>query len=407
VKIAVCFQILCTIAMLTTAVSGSPALVRPQRTITINGSDTMVILNREWAAEYTKQKPSVKFEVIGGGSGLGIEALMEGKTDIAAASRPMKESEALAFERKRGVRPRELVVGLDGVAVYLHNHNPVNNLTLAQLSGILRGEIRNWKEVGGLDRRIDVYNRDRFSGTRAFVQGHVLGGASFTSLAHEVSSTALLTACVSRSQGAIGYGGVAYSQGAHIIRLAAESGEIGIWPSRENVTSGAYPLSRALYFYLDPTSVSEELQAFLDWVMSPEGQEIVTLVGYYPASSAPSFPAEGDSPKSGKVIRLTPESMERNGFEISIASEEVEGGLDPDRARVLVRFEPTGTSIRRVRSITLSIGQYADVPLVLDAEGRASFILRKPLLRTTSILLEERDRPAKGARWILPLAEFL
>ena len=171
--------------------------------VTIHGSDTMLILNKELAAVYNRRNTPLKFNIVGGGSELGIKALLEGKTDIAATSRAMKESEKAAFEQRTGKRPMEIVIALDVIGVYVHNNNPVTRLTLSQLKGILAGEIRNWRDVGGLDRRINFYNRDRNSDTRVFIRDHMLAGKPFSTLAREVSSTSMVAACVARNQGAI------------------------------------------------------------------------------------------------------------------------------------------------------------------------------------------------------------
>jgi phosphate transport system substrate-binding protein len=384
--------------------------VKARDKITIHGSDTMLILNNELAAEYSGREPSVKFKVLGGGSGRGIAALMEGKTDIAAASRAMKEKEIAAFEKRTGRRPQEIVVALDGIGVYVHNNNPVSKLTLSELARILTGEIRNWREVGGLNRRIDIYNRDKYSGTRAFMQKHVLQGKSFSSLAREVSTTAMLTSCVSRNQSAISYGGIAYSQGAHIIRLAKGPGEVGVWPSQENVSTGKYPLSRPLFFYVNPDSLDEEMRTFLDWVRSPAGQRVVSFVGYYPIhahKTAGPEPKQKPQPMlNPHPILLTPENMKRHGFEMALELVDAGPAMRPGQTRLTLRFDPAGHSIQRIDSLSIRIGEDTVVPLSLDRDLSLDFTLRKELIKTSSICLAEAGAPKNGTVYVVQLSAF-
>jgi phosphate transport system substrate-binding protein len=385
-----------------------PAIARDR--ITIHGSDTMLILNNELAAEYAGKKPTLKFKVLGGGSGRGIAALMEGRTDIAAASRAMKEKEIEAFEKRTGKRPQEIIVALDGIGIYVHNNNPVSSLTLSQLALILTGEIRNWREVSGMNRRIDVYNRDKYSGTRAFMQKHVLKGKPFSNLAREVSTTSMLTSCVSRNQGAISYGGIAYSQGAHIIRLAVQQGEVGVWPSRENVTTRKYPLSRPLYFYVNPDSVDEDLQVFLDWVRSPEGQRVVSFVGYYPAPSVQAHDPEPEKKPQRLVnphpILLTPENMKRHGFDLAVTLSEKSPAMRPGQVKLILRFDPDGHTIQRIQTLSIRIGEDTVVPLTLDSDLGIQFTLRKALINTSSLCLAEEGAPMNGAVFVVQLSAF-
>ncbi|MBN1587106.1 MAG: phosphate ABC transporter substrate-binding protein [Candidatus Omnitrophica bacterium] len=257
-----------------------------QNFIVLQGSDTMFHLNKRWAEEYSKINPNLKIEVSGGGSETGFDALMAGRIDIAAASRAMKESELLAFEDKFGMRPVPFVVAMDGLGVYVHNTNPRSDLTVTDLAGILSGQIRNWSEVGGADRRIDIYSRDRHSGTRTYLKEQILQGKDFSDEMVEVPTTTSLIAAVSRNPNAIGYGGIfAYSEGAHVIRLKRQPEGEAVWPSVENVAAGTYPLSRPLHFYINPASMNKEVKAFVDWILT-DGQDYVQMVGYYRAELA-------------------------------------------------------------------------------------------------------------------------
>jgi phosphate transport system substrate-binding protein len=149
---------------LATAVAGNPASAQG-RNITIKGSDTMVILGQRWAETYMKKTPGANIQVTGGGSGVGIAALINGTTDIAEASRPMKDAEKSQLQQKRGVPTFELPVALDGLAIYVHEKNPLQELSLEQLKKIYTGAVKNWKDVGGNDERIILYGRENSSGT--------------------------------------------------------------------------------------------------------------------------------------------------------------------------------------------------------------------------------------------------
>lgn len=413
------------------AASGSAAA---ETTIRVFGSDTMVVLNRELTARYAESAAEVDFTVLGGGSETGIRALMEGRTDIAAASRRMKEAELDAFAEKTGERPMELVVALDGIGVYVHDNNPITRLTVDELVKILAGEITNWKTVRGVDRRIDIYNRNKDSGTRTYMQSHLLGGKSFSKRAMDVSSTALITACVSRNQSAIGYGGIAYAENTRIIRLASGPKDAGVWPTRENVRSGKYPLSRPLYYYINPASMSEALRGYIDWVLSEEGQKVVTFVGYYPAPDAPDAadaaddgagngagqeqrepaapePAASDgddeaASEAGPTV-LTPDNMKQHGFDLRV---ETTGGDEaaPGRAPVEVRFGPNGRTVDNFVDFELHLGKDAIIPLS-PAEGIIRFSLRRDAIDQTAVHLAEADEngEANDKAFIIPLKAFV
>jgi phosphate transport system substrate-binding protein len=342
--------------------------------------------------------------VLGGGSELGIKSFLEGKADIAASSRTMKEAEKVAFEQRTGTCPMEYVVALDGIGVYVHNNNPLTRLTVSQLSRILTGEIRNWRQVGGQNRRVDIYNRDRNSGIRAFIREYVLEGKSFSSRAREVSTTSMVTASVSRNQSAIGYGGIAYSEGSHIIRLSKHAEHAGFWPGSENISSGKYPLSRPLYYYVNPVLIDEEIESFLDWVSGPEGQSVVTFVGYY---AAPSPKVEDLRPElSHRPVPLNPDNMGRHGFELTVTISDSDEKLRPGQVKLTTRFSPSGRSIQKIRTLSLRIGDEAQVPLRLGSDLALEFALRKDLIEKTSIYLAEAGAPLDGIAYVVNLSVF-
>jgi phosphate transport system substrate-binding protein len=259
------------------------ALNGQQRNITVKGSDTMVILGQRWAEVYMGKNPGVTIQVTGGGSGTGIAALINGTTEIAESSRPMKDKEKEEVKAKRGKEVLELPVAVDGLAVYVHESNPVSELTLQQIKAIYTGQIKNWKEVGGRDERILLYSRENNSGTYAYFKEHVLENTDFYPTAQTLPGTAAVINALARDRRGIGYGGIAYGKGIKHVRVKKDAGSPAVEPSMENVLTGKYPVSRFLYWYFAGTPTGE-VKAFSQWVLSKEGQTVVENVGYYPLS---------------------------------------------------------------------------------------------------------------------------
>ncbi len=249
-------------------------------TLTIKGSDTMVILAQRWAEAFMLKNPGTTVQVSGGGSGTGIAALINGTTDLANASRPIKDRERGQVQQARGKPAHETRVALDALAVYVHADNPIESLTLEQLEKIYRGEVGNWNEVGGPDRAIVLYGRENNSGTYAYFKEHVLDDMDFAPATQTLPGTAAVINAVARDPGGIGYGGIAYAEGIRAIALQGEDGE-PVEPSMENATSGRYPLSRYLNIYSagEPEGVAAQ---YIELVLSDEGQDIIEGVGYYP-----------------------------------------------------------------------------------------------------------------------------
>lgn len=248
-------------------------------TITIKGSDTMVILNQKWAESFMKANAGVKIQVTGGGSGTGISALINGTTNICASSRPLTASEKSQLKTRYGSAGVEVKVAKDGITIYAHPSQNLKGLTMAQLKDIFTGKITNWKQVGGKDARIVLYGRENSSGTYSFFKEHVLGGADFASGTQTLPGTAAIVNAILKDPNGIGYGGFAYTKGCDIIPVAS-SGNNFIAPSEATIKNGTYPVSRFLYFYLKnrPTG---NMKSFVDWVVSPEGQALVSKVGYF------------------------------------------------------------------------------------------------------------------------------
>ena len=259
-------------------------LAGPSSSISIKGSDTLVILVQRWTELFPTQE-AVEFQVTGGGSGTGIAALINGTTDICSSSRTMKRDELRLLRAKRGYRGLEVRVARDGLSIYVNEDNPIRELTTDQLRRIFTGEIRNWSEVGGLRAPIILYSRENNSGTYEFFKEQVLRGQSFDPRSQHMAGTAALINAVSKDPNGIGYGGAAYASGVRTLAIAARAQGPFVHPNESSITDGSYPISRFLYFYLNqrPRGV---LKDFIDWVLSPEGQRVVGEVGYYPLTSS-------------------------------------------------------------------------------------------------------------------------
>jgi phosphate transport system substrate-binding protein len=263
------------------ACGGSSNTNNRHRSVTVKGSDTMVILAQSWAENYMKENPGRTIQVTGGGSGVGIAALINGGTDICQASRPMKEVEKNQVRTKQGKDVKEIPVALDGVAIYVGEANTIPSITQAQLQSVYTGKITNWRELGGKDSRIVVYGRENSSGTYQFFKEHVLKNQDFAREVQTLPGTGAIVNAVSKDPASIGYGGIAYASGIRVLPVSPDEKSAAITPSFATVKSGQYPLSRNLFFYTigEPTG---DVKTFIDWVLGLEGQKLCEAVGYYP-----------------------------------------------------------------------------------------------------------------------------
>lgn len=249
--------------------------------ITVKGSDTMVLLGQKWAEVYMQKSPGVQIQVTGGGSGTGIAALINGTTDIAEASRAMKPTEIQSAESKQGAKVKEIPVALDALSIYVNTANPLTELSLPQARKIYTGQVTNWKEVGGNDAPITLYSRENNSGTYVFFKEHVLQNDDYDPSAQTLPGTASVVNAVAHDPNGIGYGGIAYAEGIKPLKIKKDDNAPAVEGTLENAQSGKYGLARELYFYMFPNK-NKAADEFVAWVLSPDGQKIVTDVGYYP-----------------------------------------------------------------------------------------------------------------------------
>jgi phosphate transport system substrate-binding protein len=250
-------------------------------TVTVKGSDTMVVLGQRWAEEYMKKNPKMVIQVTGGGSGTGISALINGTTDVCEASRAMKDAEKKQLADKAGAPPVETPVAKDGLSVYVNDANPLNELSMAQLKAVFTGKVTSWKELGGADAKIVPYSRENSSGTYVFFKEHVLENADYTPRAQAMPGTAAVVNAVVKEKFGIGYGGAAYAKGIKVLKIKKDDRTPGIAPSDKTIKDGTYPLSRPLFFYTRANPAAD-IKSFVDWVLGADGQAIVSKIGYFP-----------------------------------------------------------------------------------------------------------------------------
>jgi len=255
--------------------------------IQIKGSDTMVNLVQAWAEAFMKKNSQKQLAVTGGGSGTGISALISSTCDICMSSRNIKDKE-IELSKQKGVNPNEIKVALDGLAVVVHPSNQIGKLTRDQLADIFTSKVVNWKELGGKDARIVILSREVTSGTHVYFKEHILrkgnanGTEEFASSALMLPSSQAIADEVANNPDAIGYYGMGYiSPKQKAIAVALNANSEYETPTLENVVSGKYPISRPLLFYTngEPKGLVKE---FVDFTLSPEGQDIVKKMDFVP-----------------------------------------------------------------------------------------------------------------------------
>lgn len=247
----------------------------------IKGSDTVLPLTQEAGEAFLKIHPRASLTVTGGGSGVGLSALVEGVTDIAMASRKIKFGEQMKLKRA-GQEVKEVIVAYDALAVIVNPGNPVSRLTRAQLEAIFRGKITNWKQVGGEDRKIVVYSRETSSGTYEFFKESVLKNKNYMSSILSMPATGAIIQSVSQTKGAIGYVGLAYlNPRVKAVAVSYDQGRNFVYPSVETATRKEYPVVRPLYYYYDKKNEAQVLP-FLNYICTPEAQERTLQLGFIP-----------------------------------------------------------------------------------------------------------------------------
>jgi phosphate transport system substrate-binding protein len=258
------------------------------------GSDTLVNLALAWAERYQQINPEVSISVTGGGSGTGIAALINGTVDIANASRAISAEEK-ALAEANGIEPVEFIVARDAIAVIVNPTNPIERLSLEQISDVYTGKIDNWRELGWEDRPIVRLSRETNSGTHVYFLEEVIrlgqegNQALFTPETLLLPSSEGITAEIRDNPNAIGYDGLGYvTPEVKMIAVSSLGDDEYVLPSADTVNQGTYPIARDLYMYTAGAPDARE-SAYLDWILSPEAQQIVVDLGFVPVVEAQAF----------------------------------------------------------------------------------------------------------------------
>ncbi len=266
--------------------------VAAQTTVNEQGSDTMLQLMTIIAEGFNNQSNSCQVQVAGGGSGVGITALINRQIDVAQASREMKDSEKQQA-KANGVDPVEFSVAIDGLAIIVNHQNKVDNITIEQIRGIYNGTITNWNQINSSlpSMTINAFGRQSTSGTFEFMREHVLKGGNFSQSVSQETGNAQIASKVQQAAGGIGYVGIGYAREA-----SGTGGQAKILSVRNNtsapayeptdvdaVYNGTYPLWRYLFLYTNgqPTGCVKD---WISFVLSSDGQALTEKVGFYALS---------------------------------------------------------------------------------------------------------------------------
>ena len=275
------------------------------------GSDTLNNLMTFWSESFKKHYPNVKIQVEGKGSSTAPPALIAGTANFGPMSRKMKSTEEDEFEKKYGFKPTPVGVALDSLAVFVNKDNPLKTLSMPQVDAIFsksrKGgyatDITEWKSFSTASPLaslpISLYGRNSASGTYGYFKEHALYKGDFKDTVKEQPGSAAVVMGITEDKAGIGYSGIGYlTSGVKAVALSPKDGEPAYDANLENVLSGKYPLSRMLYIYVikEPNKPLPALQQeFLKFVLSKEGQEIVSKDGYLP------LPAEMAAKEQGKI----------------------------------------------------------------------------------------------------------
>lgn len=270
--------IVCTVVL-------PPAFALAQKTITVRGSDAMIVFGQRCANLYGSSHPDVRISVNGGGPERGIEALLSHSTQIAQLPQAMPRVTRERLQAAFGRAPVEVPIAVEAIVVFVNHANPVSALTLAQVRDIYLGKIDNWKQVGGLDQRIQLYSTESAIGGSLFFREVVLNGDEFDTAMRGYSNAHEMLEAVGRDSQGIGFGPWMDSPGAKRLRIANVDAASAVEATVDNLRNVRYPTSRRLYWALAP-SMNADVRDLVAWGISSQGQLVAESVGYYPLNSA-------------------------------------------------------------------------------------------------------------------------
>jgi phosphate transport system substrate-binding protein len=254
------------------------------------GSDTMVNLAQAWAEQYATVAPNISIEVSGGGTGVGVAALINGTVELANCSRRLTTAEFDKAKKATGKEPKEYLVGYDGLAVFVHKSNPINEISIEELADIYRegATITKWSELnvtlpkGATDKIVRV-SRQNNSGTFQYFRETIVGKKDDLGLGSlDMNGSKEVVELIAQTISAIGYSGLGYATPqVKVLKISMKRGASSVVPSIATVHDKTYPISRPLYMYT-PGVPSLAASQYLAWILSPAGQSIVRETGYIP-----------------------------------------------------------------------------------------------------------------------------
>ncbi|HEY6250135.1 MAG TPA: substrate-binding domain-containing protein [Candidatus Angelobacter sp.] len=247
--------------------------VQAQQTanIELRGPDTLILFGQKVNQLYLHQQPQSTIRIRGGGAEAAVSQLLKGQIDIAQSHGELRA------DLTKGLLP--IPIGVEAIVIYVNASNPVSELSVAQVHRIYTGEILNWKQLGGPDRRIAIYGGESTSSMNPYFAEAVLRGDTSFSYMGKPSTKELLDAVASHPD-AIGFAGLGFSANTKALRIRA-SGSKAIEPTFDNVRSLDYPIARYIYWYL-PHQPREAVKEFCEWMLSSQGQLVVEGVGFQP-----------------------------------------------------------------------------------------------------------------------------
>ena len=249
--------------------------------ITVKGSDTMLNLVQRLAEAYSTASPDATVSVTGGGSGVGINAIINDEVEIGNSSRAITSSE-LSTARANGVNVVEYAVAIDGVCIIVNASNPVKQLTVKQLGQIYSGKVVNWSAVGGPNKKVSLYGRQPSSGTFVYVRDEAVK-AEYSSAMRQMNGNSQIVEAVKADEGAIGYVGVGYAReaGIKVLELSKDGTSYFSPLDQSAVDAGKYALARPLFQYTNGKAKGDA-RAFIQYELGADGQKVVGEEGFYP-----------------------------------------------------------------------------------------------------------------------------
>ncbi len=254
------------------------------KTIKVKGSDTEVNLAVQLAETFHTINPDIFVSISGGGSGLGIASLLNGTADLANSSRGINEKEIAMFQKK-GIQIDSFVFAQDAIAFVVAKDLPIDSISTAELSAILKAEYTNWSSLTTKNLPINIYGRQSNSGTHDYVRKKL--GIDFSAHAKEMNGNAQILEAIKADNSGIGYVGAGYvihggSKGIKVLTIYSGKNNKAISPlDASMIAAGKYFFQRPLFQYYKAGSY-EKIKPILDFEKSAAGKKIIQTAGYYP-----------------------------------------------------------------------------------------------------------------------------